>query len=103
MKNLLIISCFFLTFCTPKEVTTNETAINIDVNQNHEVFLNGQLINLEDISQKLIDITSNDTINKTDHYIINLSVDKSINNELITDIKQQLRKAHMLKLKFSTN
>ncbi len=103
MKNLLIIFCVILTSCTIKEVKNSESKINITVTQNQEVLLNGKTINIVDISQKLIDIKSCDTISKEVHYIIHLNVAKNTDKDIVTDIKQQLRKANMLKLKYSSN
>lgn len=104
MKNLIIIFCILLTSCTMKEVKkTPETKINIQVKHNTEVLLNGDRVTIEEIAPKLLEIKSNDTINERELYVVYLDVDTNTNADVVMGVKQQLRKANMLKIKQSTN
>ncbi len=104
LRNLLIVICIFFSSCALREVKNSpETKINITVKQNQEVLLNGKPIVVEEICRKLINFRSNDTINKKGLYVIHLDVDENTNSDIVTDIKQQLRKANMLRLEYSSN
>ncbi len=76
--------------------------IKIEVTQNQNVLLNGEPIKIEDISDKLISIKSSDGTNKADRYVIQIDVHNKTKMEMVTAIKQQLRKANMLKIEYSS-
>ncbi|PXY02047.1 hypothetical protein DF185_05225 [Marinifilum breve] len=101
MRNLLIIFCIILTSCQLREVkNTSETRITIEVKQNKEILLDGKAVEIKDIHQKLIDYKSSDKRNKKDKYLIELKVYGETKMGVIMEIKQELRKANMLKLEY---
>lgn len=103
LKSLVIIICILFTSCNMREVKNSpETIINITVQHNQEILLNGEPVVIADISQKLIEFKLNDTINKRKLYVTHLNVAKNTDADLVMDIKQELRKAKLLKLHYTT-
>lgn len=103
MKNILIILLLILTACSYKEVKNMDISkIKIEINSNNEVLINGELVDINDIGQKLIDLKSKDSI-KVENYMINLDIDEKSDNEIVSTIKLELRKADLLQIEYNKN
>lgn len=103
MRNLLISILLLLTSCSYREVkNTDHSKINIEINNENEVRINGDLVAIDDLEQKLIHLKSKDTI-KDENYTIFLDFDKNLDNEMVTTIKMQLRKANLLHIEYQSN
>lgn len=99
-KLVFILGCILLTSCLIKEVKKTQPRIEIKINANQEVFLNGENVVLEDISKKILSITSNDTVNDAKYYVICLDIDEDVNVSTVTEIKQEVRKGKVLRVEY---
>ena len=101
MRILIIIVCSILfTSCSIKEVKRTQPIIEIKVTASQEVLLNGKTVVLEDISKEILSITSHDTVNDAKYYKIRFDIDKNVNINTVTDVKQEVRKGNVLRIEF---
>ena len=101
MRNLIIIvGCILFTSCSIKEVKRTQPTIEIKINASQEVLLNGKTVVLEDISKKILSITSHDTINDTKYYTICFDIDEDASISTVTEVKQEVRKGNVLRIEY---
>jgi len=95
------LNTFYYTASTNGFTSFNDTeVIEIDITENQDVFLNGIKVDIDSISNKIIEITSEYSDEEKEKYRINLTVDKDVKMGVVTDVKLQLREANALRINY---
>jgi len=101
MRNLIIIVCSILfASCSLKEVKRTQPIIEIKITASQEVLLNGKTVALEDISKKILSITSHDTVNDARYYKIRFDIDKDVDANTLMNVKQEASKGNVRRIEF---